>query len=59
MYDPLIVDAFIAVHSELSPAQLDANAHVYGIGRCVVGIKNSISLLDDFKSCNRNIGPIA
>ena len=28
MYDPLIVDAFIAVHSELSPTQLDAQAHV-------------------------------
>ena len=26
--DPLIVDAFIAVHSELSPTQLDAHAHV-------------------------------
>ena len=28
MYNPLIVDAFIAVHAELSPAQLDAHAHV-------------------------------
>ena len=28
MYDPLIVDAFIAVHAELSPTQLDAQAHV-------------------------------
>ena len=28
MYDPLIVDAFIAVHAELSPTQLDARAHV-------------------------------
>jgi putative nucleotidyltransferase with HDIG domain len=28
MYDPLIVDLFIAVHNELTPAQTDAHAHV-------------------------------